>query len=198
MKTKAIPITAPGHRVTILLRRMTLIFMVLVVLLTLYGCGRPAEIKEGSVRLAVSTELKDSGLLEELLPQFTYDTGWTVEVTAGKPESILTLAQQGEVDILILNSPEAERTFVEEGYSRKRTDLMFNIIKVNNTTVVNQYGVLAVDADQVEGINALGARDLDNWITSQKVKSLINKYEKSGSGDALFVPNAPAQLRTPT
>ena len=87
--------------------------------------GGPAEIK-GSILLATTTSTQDSGLLDFLIPQFTYDTGWEVDVVAVGSGAAMKMGMDGEADVLLVHSPKAEREFITEGHGPERYDVMYN------------------------------------------------------------------------
>lgn len=100
----------------------------LAVLLLLVGCGGPAAgpSAERSLILATTTSTQDSGLLDELLPVFTADTGWQVKTVAVGSGQAIELGRRGEADVLLVHSPAAEEEFVAEGTAGQRRLVMHN------------------------------------------------------------------------
>ena len=82
----------------------------------------------GTIRLATTTSTKDSGLLDEILPLFTQETGIEVEVISVGSGEAMALGEAGEADVLLVHSPAAELTFVEEGHADEtgRLNVMYN------------------------------------------------------------------------
>ncbi len=78
------------------------------------------------LRLATTTSTENSGLLAELLPRFTEDTGIPVHVIAVGTGKALRLGQDGDVDVVLVHAPAAERAFVDAGYGEKRFPVMHN------------------------------------------------------------------------
>jgi len=123
------------------MKRKKLLALLLAMLMTmalLLGCAGntqtpeeeqeetgPAEIL-GSIVLATTTSTQDSGLLDVLLPQFTYDTGWEVDVVAVGSGAAMEMGENGEADVLLVHSPAAEREFVAAGHGPERYDVMYN------------------------------------------------------------------------
>lgn len=97
-------------------------------LLLLVGCGGPAAgpSAERSLILATTTSTQDSGLLDELLPVFTADTGWQVKTVAVGSGQAIELGRRGEADVLLVHSPAAEEAFVAEGTAGQRRLVMHN------------------------------------------------------------------------
>ncbi|MGI5284634.1 substrate-binding domain-containing protein [Nonomuraea polychroma] len=81
---------------------------------------------EKSLILATTTSTQDSGLLDELLPAFTRDSGWQVKTLAVGSGQAIELGRRGEVDVLLVHSPAAEAKFVAEGSAGSRRLVMHN------------------------------------------------------------------------
>jgi tungstate transport system substrate-binding protein len=81
---------------------------------------------EKSLILATTTSTQDSGLLDELLPAFTRDTGWQVKTLAVGSGQAIELGRRGEADVLLVHSPAAEAKFVAEGTAGARRLVMHN------------------------------------------------------------------------
>jgi tungstate transport system substrate-binding protein len=100
--------------------------VVAFVLLT--ACGGPAAgpSAERSLILATTTSTQDSGLLDDLLPAFTADTGRQVKTVAVGSGQAIELGRRGEADVLLVHSPDAEKKFVAEGTAGRRLLVMHN------------------------------------------------------------------------
>jgi tungstate transport system substrate-binding protein len=102
----------------------------LTVLLSLTACGGTDEAAapsdEKSMILATTTSTQDSGLLDDLLPAFTDDTGWQIKPLAVGSGQAIELGRRGEADVLLVHSQKAEEEFVAEGAAGKRTLVMHN------------------------------------------------------------------------
>ncbi len=110
--------------------RRCLLPALFTVLLSLTACGgtdqAAAPSAEKSLILATTTSTQDSGLLDELLPAFTKDTGWQVKPLAVGSGQAIELGRRGEADVLLVHSPEAELEFVAEGDAGERRLVMHN------------------------------------------------------------------------
>jgi tungstate transport system substrate-binding protein len=106
------------------------VMAVLAALVTLTACGGTDQAAGPSAGktliLATTTSTQDSGLLDELLPAFTADTGWHVKPLAVGSGQAIELGRRGEADVLLVHSPEAEEKFVAEGSAGERTLVMHN------------------------------------------------------------------------
>ncbi len=85
-----------------------------------------AQADSNTIRLATSTSTENSGLLRVLLPPFEQRTGYKVHVIAVGTGKALRMARDGDVDVIIVHAPAAEREFVRAGYGVNRRDLMYN------------------------------------------------------------------------
>jgi tungstate transport system substrate-binding protein len=81
---------------------------------------------ERSIVLASTTSVEASGLLANILPQFTAKTGITVNVIAQGTGKALDTARRGDADVVLVHDPEAEREFVDEGYSSTLRQIAWN------------------------------------------------------------------------
>lgn len=79
-----------------------------------------------TVRLATTTSTYHSGLLDYLLPVFTKDTGYTVEVLAAGTGKALRMGEHGDVDLVMTHAPQSEAQFVEKGFGVLPRKLMYN------------------------------------------------------------------------
>lgn len=78
------------------------------------------------IRLATTTSTENSGLLAELLPAFSKDTGYEVHVIAVGTGKALRMGRDGDVDVVLVHAPPAERKFVAEGNGEQRYSVMYN------------------------------------------------------------------------
>ena len=104
------------------------IFAILLLIFpTIQGCLQVEDEHEDStIRLATTTSLRDSGLLAEILPDFTEQTGIQVDVIAVGSGAAMTLAENNDVDVLIVHDPEREIQFIEDGFAENRTTFAWN------------------------------------------------------------------------
>jgi tungstate transport system substrate-binding protein len=81
---------------------------------------------ERSLILATTTSTQDSGLLDDLIPAFTAETGWAVKTVAVGSGQAIELGRRGEADVLLVHSPDAEEEFTAEGSAGRRLLVMHN------------------------------------------------------------------------
>lgn len=95
-----------------------------LLVLVLAACGgAPAD---RVLVLATTTSTQDSGLLDELVPAFTAETGWQVRTVAVGSGQAIELGRRGEADVLLVHSPAAEEELVAEGSTGRRLLVMHN------------------------------------------------------------------------
>jgi tungstate transport system substrate-binding protein len=85
-----------------------------------------ASAAERSITLASTTSVEASGLLANILPQFTAKTGITVNVVAQGTGKALDTARRGDADLLLVHDPEAEQQFMDEGHGATRRQIAWN------------------------------------------------------------------------
>jgi tungstate transport system substrate-binding protein len=79
-----------------------------------------------SITLASTTSTQNSGLYAHLLPQFTAETGITVNVVAVGTGQAIKIAENGDADALLVHHRPSEDAFVAEGFGIERRDVMYN------------------------------------------------------------------------
>jgi tungstate transport system substrate-binding protein len=78
------------------------------------------------LRLGTTTSVENSGLLTVLIPPFEKDNDVSIEIKAVGTGRALKLAEQGDVDVVLAHSRDAEEAFVSEGHGLDRRDVMHN------------------------------------------------------------------------
>ncbi|GAB5602808.1 substrate-binding domain-containing protein [Thermus sp. FJN-A] len=76
----------------------------------------PLFLAAQALRLATTTSVYDSGLLDRLLPAFQQATGIRVEVLAVGTGQALKLAERKDVDAVLVHAPELEAEALRKGY----------------------------------------------------------------------------------
>lgn len=87
-------------------------------------CRAPQDKRE--VILATTTSTRDAGLLDSLLPLFTTQTGYRVDVVAVGTGQALEMARRGDAEVVLVHAPELERALVDSGYFVRRRLVMHN------------------------------------------------------------------------
>jgi tungstate transport system substrate-binding protein len=95
--------------------------LVALMVFSVAACGGRDE-----VILATTTSTQDSGLLDVLAPVFEEESGYRLKVVAVGSGQAMRLGEEGEADVLLVHSPEAEEAFMREGHGIERRPVMYN------------------------------------------------------------------------
>ena len=170
--------------------------MVLSMSAALSGCGtdnasasEETEIK-GKIILATTTSTKDSGLLDAILPEFTSETGWEVDVVSVGSGEAMKMGENGEADVLLVHSPAAEKEYVDGGHADEdgRLDVMYNDFVVIGPEA-DPAGVADHSDDAVGAFTAIKDNEsifvsrADDSGTHKKELSIWEKAELTPEGD---------------
>ncbi len=105
---------------------MKKLFSVLLVSAFLLSSCKAAPAQKPDLLLVSTTSTQDSGLLDVLLPAFTAQTGYNVQLIAVGSGQALKLGEQGNADVILLHSPAAEKAFIANGFGSDRRLVMHN------------------------------------------------------------------------
>lgn len=78
------------------------------------------------LRMATTTSVENTGLIHVLVAPFEEKFDIKVDVIAVGSGKALKLAQDGDADIVLVHSPEAENEFINNGFGINRRDVMYN------------------------------------------------------------------------
>lgn len=96
---------------------------IISVLLLLFTASVQAEQR---LRLATTTSTQNSGLMNVLNPVFEAEHNIKVDVIAVGTGKALRMGKNGDVDLVLVHAPVAEKKFVAEGYGVQRLAVMHN------------------------------------------------------------------------
>jgi tungstate transport system substrate-binding protein len=105
--------------------------MLLVALVAAFGVTADALAADtpsdaGTIVLASTTSVDNSGLLAAILPQFTKTTGVTVRVLALGTGQALDTARRGDADLVLVHDPDAEAKFLADGNGVNQRQIAWN------------------------------------------------------------------------
>jgi tungstate transport system substrate-binding protein len=83
-------------------------------------------ISADALRLATTTSTDNSGLLTNILPAFTKQTGIKINVISVGTGKALQMGRHGDVDVVMVHARQAEDVFIAEGFGINRRDVMEN------------------------------------------------------------------------
>ena len=128
------------------------------------------------IRMATTTSTENSGLLNYLLPRFTDATGYKVHVIAVGTGKALRMGRDGDVDVVLVHAPAAEKMFVDEGYGEKRYPVMYNdfviIGPANDPAGISKASNAADAMTRIADQSAIFVSRGDDSGTQKKEKSL--------------------------
>jgi tungstate transport system substrate-binding protein len=95
------------------------------------GCGSDSSSSttttpNGQMIMATTTSTRDTGLLDTLVPAFEKATKCRVKTVAVGSGQALELGARGQADVLLVHSPDAEKTFMQQGHGSTRRAVMHN------------------------------------------------------------------------
>ena len=82
--------------------------------------------QEKSIVVSSTTSTEQSGLFNYMLPIFKMKTGIEVKVVAVGTGQALDIGRRGDADVVFVHDKPAEEKFIEEGFSTKRYEVMYN------------------------------------------------------------------------
>lgn len=113
--------------------------------------------------------------------EITPEGDWYIEAADGMG-AVITMANEKQAYTL-----SDRATWLNNG---GETDLKIVCEKDPSGVLYNQYGVICVNPEKNDKINADGAKEFQNWIISADVQKLIGEFGVEDYGEALFIPNA--------
>jgi tungstate transport system substrate-binding protein len=126
--------------------------------------------------LATTTSTQFTGLLDWLHPQFEKRYGVRVHTIAVGTGKALRLGRDGDVDVVLVHAPEAEKKFVSRGYGVNRRSVMFNDFVIvgpeSDPAKISGMGDAAAALRRVSARGALWASRGDDSGTHKKEMSL--------------------------
>jgi len=141
----------------------------------LLSIGQP-QAQERDILLATTTSTDNSGLLGHLLPAFEQESGYQVRVIAVGTGKALRMGRDGDVDVVLVHAPGAEREFVENGYGVDRRPVMYNDFLLvgphNDPAGVGQAESAAAALARIAGSQSLFISRGDDSGTHKKELSL--------------------------
>lgn len=86
--------------------------------------------RQSVLRVATTTSLRDSGLLDVLIPVFAQANDCRVDLIAVGTGAALKLGAEGDVDVVLCHSRAAEEAFMQAGHGVRHEPLMHNFFLI--------------------------------------------------------------------
>jgi len=153
-------------------------FSACIATLAILACGLSSSAQAASkvLILATTTSTQDSGLLEVLIPLFEKESGYIVKTIAVGSGQAMLMGKKGEVDVLLVHSPDAEIKFMAEGAGSSRRVVMHNEFVVVGPTTdpakLRGFKTCAEAFKKIADVKALFFFRNDNSGTYTKEKEL--------------------------
>jgi len=106
--------------------RILSLFVALLVLSATAAVSTGWAAEKKALILATTTSTQDSGLLDVLIPMFEKQAGYFVKTISVGSGQAMKMGERGEADVLLVHSPESEKTFVAQGFGINRKLVMHN------------------------------------------------------------------------
>lgn len=152
----------------------TILMIISVMLLSQLAQAEPTHL-----RLATTTSTENSGLLAELHPAFEKTHNVKVDVIAVGTGKAIKLAENGDVDVILVHAPAAEKRFVEAGFGVKRYPVMHNDFVIvgpeNDPALINSASSAKEALQRIKLADATFISRGDDSGTHKKEKSLWEK-----------------------
>ena len=104
------------------MKTRTIVSLIILSALLLTGTANAMD----RLRLATTTSTDNSGLLNVLHPPFEEKYKVLIDVIAVGTGKALRLGENGDVDMLMVHAPAAEKAFIAKGYGIERLPVMHN------------------------------------------------------------------------
>lgn len=138
------------------------------------------------ITLASTTSTQNSGLYDQILPQFTDATGIDVRVVAVGTGQAIRIAQNGDADVLLVHHRPSEDAFVKNGYGLKRYDVMYNDFVIvgpaNDPAAVRSANSVDQAMQMLDDIGITFVSRGDESGTHKKERSLWAKAGRTPQG----------------
>lgn len=103
----------------------------LIVIFMLVFLGVTSLAKENKeILLATTTSVRDTGLMDYLMPIFEKESGYKVNLIAVGTGKALQMGRDGEVDLLLVHAKSSELEFMKDGHGVERRELAHNYFVV--------------------------------------------------------------------
>ncbi len=154
-------------------------------------CVNLAHAETGSLRLATTTSIQSSGLLEHVLSEFTQKFTYSIDKTVVGSGKALRLARTGRVDLVWVNSPISEQKFMDDGLGVDRHTVMRNdfVIAGPNHDPAN----ISASSDIYEALEKIRTQEApfisraDDSGTNQKELALWEKINFDPVGEDWYI-----------
>ena len=97
-----------------------------LLLFSLSGLITTSFAQDKSIVVSSTTSTEQSGLFSSILPIFQKQSGIQVKIVAVGTGQALDIGRRGDADVVFVHDKPAEIRFIDEGFSTKRYEVMYN------------------------------------------------------------------------
>lgn len=145
------------------MRKRVIIILCCIFIFLLLSCSNTRVF-----RIATTTSLESSGLLDIMIPVFEGENKIKVQYVAAGTGQALRLARDGNVDLVFVHDREAEEDFIRQGFGLRRFEVMKN------------YFTLAGPPDLEKELKGKDIFFVLKWISEKKLP-FISRGDESGT-----------------
>jgi tungstate transport system substrate-binding protein len=127
-----------------------------------------AGAQEKILLMATTTSTEDTGLLNEIAPEFKKAMGIDLRWTATGTGKALKLGEDCNVDVLMVHAPDAEKKFVDAGFGLNRKEIMYNDF------------IIIGPASDPAGVKGKSVKEALQAIQAKKA-NFVSRGDKSGT-----------------
>ncbi|TFH14213.1 MAG: tungsten ABC transporter substrate-binding protein [Lentisphaerales bacterium] len=143
--------------------------------------------EEVILRLATTTSTYETGLLDHVFPPFEKKHNVKIHIISVGTGKAIKIAENGDVDIILVHAREAEDKFVADGYGVNRRDVMYNDFVIlgpaaDPAGLAGTKDAKAALAQIADGKYTFVSRGDDSG-THKKERSLWAKVKRIPAGD---------------
>ncbi len=102
------------------------VFLVLVAVICAAGCVGPQQAEPTQLKIATTTSLYDTGLLDAVQDYYLDKFNVELLITSQGTGKALASAMNGDVDVLLVHSPSQEAAFIADGYGVNQRGIAYN------------------------------------------------------------------------
>lgn len=147
------------------MRKMTWLLATATILFSIF----PASAGNAILRLATTTSTYETGLLDYILPPFEKAQGVKIQTISCGTGKAIKIAENGDVDIILVHARQAEDKFVADGFGVNRREVMYN-----------DFVILGPEDDpaKIDGLKDAGKAL--SWISAIK-HTFVSRGDESGT-----------------
>lgn len=159
------------------------VVFLLIAIIVVNGCREKVKV----LRLATTTSMQNSGLLDFILPPFERAHNLKVHVIAVGTGAALKLGENGDVDAMIVHAKDMEEKFVAQGFGINRVEFVYNEFVIvgppNDPAGIKELNFVVEAFRKIRDVGILFISRVDNSGTHQKELAIWSEAGIVSAGD---------------